>query len=111
MSHHAHASVIAWLLKTKAEEKDTHGISPFLAVFLKLVWNEDVCLRMCVCAQRDRTKCRVFIILPYIFSLWSGWFYVYSISIVRALAVCLRYISHSLHFTVIRDIVETTHRS
>jgi hypothetical protein len=26
MSHHVHASVIAWLLKTKAEEKDTDGI-------------------------------------------------------------------------------------
>jgi len=33
MSHHAYASVIAWLLKTKAEEKDTDGINPFLAVF------------------------------------------------------------------------------
>jgi len=29
----------------------------------------------------------------------------------RTLAVCLSYIFHSLHFTVIGDIVETTHKS
>jgi hypothetical protein len=30
MSHHAHASIFAWLLKTKAEEKYPDGINPFL---------------------------------------------------------------------------------
>jgi hypothetical protein len=33
MSHHTHASVFAWLLKTKAEKKYPDGINSFL--FLK----------------------------------------------------------------------------